>query len=104
MSTASKLVKGVGRSGMKPVNQAAGALNMMLAGDCGSGGALRGRGIRALAHVELDSARQLDDGFGVVAVLEQRIFDGLRAVDEQAAIEAVLLLGHPLAPAILADE
>src|SRR5450432_1514787 len=60
---------------------------------------------RALAaHVEFDFARQLDDGFGVMAVLEQRVFDGLRAVDEQAAIETVLFLGDPVAAAVLADK
>src|SRR5450432_3729137 len=60
---------------------------------------------RALAaHVEFDFARQLDDGFGVMAVLEQRVFEGLRAVDEQAAIEAILFLRDPVAAAVLADE
>ena len=56
------------------------------------------------AHVEFDFARQFDDGFGVMAVLEQRVFDGLGAVDEQAAIEAVLFLGDPLAAAVPADK
>ena len=56
------------------------------------------------AHVELDLARQLDDGLGMLSVLEQRVFDGLGAADEQAAIEAVLLLRDPLAPMVLADE
>jgi hypothetical protein len=36
-----------------------------------------------------------------MAVLEQRVFDGLRAADEQAAIEAVLLLDDPVAAAVL---
>src|SRR5450432_326002 len=36
------------------------------------------------AHIELDFAHQLDDGFRMAAVLEQRVFDGLGAVDEQA--------------------
>src|SRR5258707_416876 len=39
-----------------------------------------------------------------MAVLEQRIFDGLRAVDEQAAIEAVLFLGGPVAAFVPADK
>src|SRR5450631_2913275 len=56
------------------------------------------------AHVEFDFARQLDDGFRVTAVLEQRVFDGLRAVDKQAAIEAVLFLGDPVAAAVLANK
>ena len=34
------------------------------------------------AHVELDFARHRDDGFRVMAVLEQRVADGCRAVGE----------------------
>ena len=56
------------------------------------------------AHVEFDFARQLDDGFGMMAILEQRVFDGLRAVDEQAAIETVLFLGDPVAAAVPANK
>jgi hypothetical protein len=56
------------------------------------------------AHVEFDFAGQLNDGFGVMAVLEQRVFDGLRAVDEQAAVKAVLFLGDPVAAAVPADK
>src|SRR5712671_6605415 len=55
-------------------------------------------------HVEFDFARQLDDCFGVMAVFEQRVFEGLRTVDEQAAIETVLFLGDPVAAPVLADE
>jgi hypothetical protein len=58
----------------------------------------------AARDVEFEFARQFDDCFGVMAVLEQRIFDGLRAIDEQAAIEAMLLLGDPVAAAVSADE
>ena len=61
-------------------------------------------GGKLLAHVEFDLARQFDDGFGMMAVLEQRVFDGLGAADEQAAIEAALFLGDPLAAFVLADE
>jgi hypothetical protein len=39
-----------------------------------------------------------------MAVLEQRVFDGLRAVDEQAAIKTVLFLGDPVATAVPANE
>jgi hypothetical protein len=39
-----------------------------------------------------------------MAVLGQRVFDGLSAVDEQAAIEAMLFLGNPVAAAVLADK
>ena len=56
------------------------------------------------AHVEFDFARQLDDCFGMMTVFEQRIFDGLRAVDEQAAIKAVLFLGDPVAAFVPADK
>src|SRR5712672_1735451 len=55
-------------------------------------------------HVQFDFARQFDDCFGVMAVFEQRIFEGLRAADEQAAIEAVLFLGDPVAAPVLPDE
>src|ERR1700691_5740508 len=40
----------------------------------------------------------------MMAVLEQRVFECLRAVDEQAAIEAVLFLGDPVAAAVLANK
>src|ERR1700759_2621725 len=56
------------------------------------------------ARIELDFARQLDDCFGMTAVLEQRVFYGLGAVDEKAAIETVLFLGAPVAATVPADE
>jgi hypothetical protein len=62
------------------------------------------RGGALAAHVELDFARQLDDGFEVMAILEQRVFDGLRAVDEQAAVEAILFQDDPVATAVLANK
>ena len=40
----------------------------------------------------------------MMTVLEQRIFDGLRTADEQAAIKTVLFLGDPLAAPVPADE
>src|SRR5713226_6061931 len=40
----------------------------------------------------------------MLAVLEQRALDGFRAVDEQAPIETVLLLGDPVAASIPADK
>ena len=55
-------------------------------------------------HVEFDFVRQFDDGLGMVMVLEQRVFDSLRAVDEQAAIEPALFLDDPVAATVLADE
>jgi hypothetical protein len=61
-------------------------------------------GGEAAPHVELDFARQFDDGFQVMAILEQRVLDGLRAVDEQAAVETVLFLSDPVAAAVLTDK
>jgi hypothetical protein len=55
-------------------------------------------------HVELDLSRQFDDCFGMMAVLEQRILDGLGPAHEQAAIKPILLLGDPLAAPVPADE
>jgi hypothetical protein len=40
----------------------------------------------------------------MMAVLEQRVFDGLRVVDEQAAIKTVLFLRDPLAALVPADK
>jgi hypothetical protein len=40
----------------------------------------------------------------MMAVLEQGVLDGLRAVDEQAAKEAVLFLDDPVAAFVLADK
>ena len=37
-------------------------------------------------------------------VLEERIFDRLRAVDEEAAKQPALLLDHPLPPTVSANE
>jgi hypothetical protein len=39
-----------------------------------------------------------------MSVLEQRVFQRLGAVDEQAAIEAILLLRDPLATLVPADK
>jgi hypothetical protein len=54
--------------------------------------------------VELDFARQFDDGLRVMAVLEQRVFEGLGTIEEQSSIETVLLPDNPVAAAILADK
>jgi hypothetical protein len=61
-------------------------------------------GGKLATHVEFDVARQLDDCLRMMSILEQRVFDGLRAVDEQAAVETALFLGDPVAAAVLADE
>jgi hypothetical protein len=58
----------------------------------------------AAAHVEFDRAGEFDDGFGVMAVFGECVFDGLGAIDEEPAIAAVLFLGNPLPAVILADE
>src|SRR4029077_1609766 len=62
------------------------------------------RSARRAVHVEFDLARQFDDGFGMMTVLKQRVFESFCAADEQAAIKAVLFLGNPVAPAVLADK
>jgi hypothetical protein len=58
----------------------------------------------SLADVELDLARQLDDHLRVMAILEQGVFDGLGAVDEQAAKQAVLFLDDPVTALVLSNE
>jgi len=40
----------------------------------------------------------------VLAILAKRVLDGLRAIDEQPAIETVLFLGDPVAAAVPGDE
>src|SRR5262249_46635064 len=40
----------------------------------------------------------------MMAVFEQGVFDRLRAIDEEAAIEAVLFLGDPVAAFVATDE
>jgi len=59
---------------------------------------------RRAVHVEFDFVGQFDDGLGMMTVLKQRVFEGFCTADEQAAIEAVLFLGNPVAPAVLADK
>jgi hypothetical protein len=61
-------------------------------------------GEKVATHVEFDGARQLNDRLWMMAILEQRVFDGLRSVNEQAAVKTVLFLGDPVAAAVLADE
>ena len=101
-SIASAASNGVGRSGIKPVNQAEGGMNMAFA-EYGPlrRRAARGRGVCPCRARSRAAARRWSR---VLSVLEQRVFDGLGAADEQAAIEAVLLLRDPLAPMVLADE
>jgi hypothetical protein len=57
-----------------------------------------------VAHVQLEAAGNGDDGFRMVAVLEQCVTQCIRAVHEQATEQAVLLLCDPLAAAISADQ
>jgi hypothetical protein len=66
--------------------------------------AAAGSGATGTAGIEFDFARQFDDGLPVTAVLEQRLFDRLRPVDEQAAIKAVLLLRDPVAAFVPANK
>src|SRR4029450_7783504 len=58
----------------------------------------------AVTHIEFDLMRQFDDRLGMMSVLEQSVFQRRGAVAEQAAIEAVLLLGDPLAAPVPADK
>src|SRR6202521_5778621 len=74
-----------------------------LSGDTPCAGDAIGGG-KLAAHVELDFARQLDDGLRMTAIFKERVFESLRAVDEQAAIAAVLLLGDPVAAAVPVNE
>ena len=55
-------------------------------------------------QIEFYFTRQLDDGFRMMAILKEREFERLCAVDEQAAIKAILFLGDPVAAAVLADK
>src|SRR4051812_42140679 len=59
---------------------------------------------RLAAHVELENPRNHDDGLRALAVFEHRKFQGLRPIHEQAAAEAVLILNHPVAAAVPADQ
>jgi hypothetical protein len=47
---------------------------------------------------------QLDDGFRMVVIFEQRIAQRFAAVDEQATIKTILMLDDPMASAVSADE
>src|SRR5262249_48641455 len=71
-------------------------------GECVAAHCIGAEDIRA--HVELEHTRNCDHGFRVVAVLEQREFEGGRSVDEEPAGHALLHLGNPVAAAILANE
>jgi len=58
----------------------------------------------AATHVEFEHVRRCYDRFGVMAVFEKCISDSFGAIYEEAAKEAVLFLGNPVASAVLADE
>lgn len=55
-------------------------------------------------QVELDNVGGQHDGRRMISVFEQRVFHGLRAIDEQSAEQSVLLLGNPVSPAVAADD
>jgi hypothetical protein len=63
-----------------------------------------GGGAKRAVQVELDLVRQLDDRLGMMSIFKERVFEGLRAIDEQAAVETVLFLRHPVAAGVLADK
>jgi hypothetical protein len=48
------------------------------------------------AGIELNAAGEFDDGFRVMPVFEEGVFDGLRAADEQAAEQTILFPGRPI--------
>jgi len=52
-------------------------------------------GLSIHAHVEFDCARQFDDGFWMMAVFEQRVFDRMRAIDEKPAVKGRSVPGRP---------
>ena len=54
-------------------------------------------------QIELENAGNHDHGLRAVAALEHGKFQGFGAVDEQATAEALLILGDPVAVAVLAD-
>src|ERR1700704_5836753 len=58
----------------------------------------------ARAQVEVKIARDGDDQVRPVAVLEQGIFERRRPADKEAAAPAALVLSHPVAAAVLANE
>jgi hypothetical protein len=82
-------------------------LSMKLAPEHVASNGMSGRPVdrdRATPHIELNLARQFDDGLGMMSVLEQRILDGLGSIDEQATVKPVLLQGDPLAASVSANE
>src|SRR5205814_3798504 len=54
-------------------------------------------------QIELENAGNHDHGLRAIAILVHREFQGFGAVDEQATAEALLILGDPVAVAVLAD-
>src|ERR1700730_6658587 len=54
-------------------------------------------------QIELENAGNHDHGLRAIAILEHRKFQSFGAVDEQATAEALLILGDPVAVAVLAD-
>jgi len=103
-------LKGVGMSGMKPASHLAGwppSDRVRRCCSCDrplSGAEPQPHRCEPAFGIELDGAREFDDGLGVTAVLEQCVFDRLGAIDEQAAKQAVLLLRDPVAATVAADE
>src|SRR5712692_11125917 len=56
------------------------------------------------AHVELENSRDHDNGLRTVPVLEHCKFHCFSAVDEQAATKTSLILDHPVAAAVFANQ
>jgi|HubBroStandDraft_5_1064220.scaffolds.fasta_scaffold49784_3 hypothetical protein len=65
---------------------------------------LRICGVSRALGVEFDFTRQFDNGLGVAPVFKEGEFEGLGAINEEATIKSMLLLGDPVAAAVLADK
>lgn len=55
-------------------------------------------------QAEFKNVRRVNNGLWTVAVFKEREFNGCGSVDEQAAEQAALFLGDPVATAVLADQ
>lgn len=55
-------------------------------------------------QAEFKNAGCVNNGLWMVAVFKEREFNGCGSVDEQAAEQAALFLGDPVATAVLADQ
>jgi hypothetical protein len=59
---------------------------------------------RPAVHVEFEHTGHHDHRLRAVPVLEHGVFESFGTVDEQATVEAVLVLDDPVATPVLADQ